>query len=246
MTEVNPRTEADAQIARALQVVVDAGNPDDTPRRDYTEDELDVLFFALGMALVQLRKVPGGKEARDRFYDRAERELGRRGRQDILDILDILDKLDAEAKIDRIGTVLDGLGVPRTAGSGEPVSYGHPYDVEERVHLLGAQRGLPRPRRESHRRVQRVVAVKESDLTEAERAYAHPTGTPGFFEVTRWEDSEAVKIVKRTFGDDVDLSDGTVGDAFVKAITLEMSRLDGLRSQLLALAASIRPPEVPG
>jgi len=237
VADVNPRTEADAQIARALQVVVDAGNPDDTPRRDYTEEELDTLFFALGMAMVQLRKVPGGKEARDRFYDRAERELGKRGRQDILD------KLDAEAKLDRIGKILDGLGIPRTAGSGEPVSFGRPYDVEARVRLLAEQRGLPRPRRDSHRRVQRVVSVKESELTEAERSHAHPTGTPGYFEVARWEDSEAVKIVKRTFGDNIDLSDGTIGDAFVRAITIEMKGLEGLRDQLLELAASIRPPE---
>lgn len=85
--EVDPRLEADAQIARALQIVVDA-NPDDLPRgREYTADELETLFFALGTAMVQLAKLPGGKEARERFYANATDALAQRGRQDIIDAL---------------------------------------------------------------------------------------------------------------------------------------------------------------
>ena len=80
--EVDPRTEADAQIARALQIVVDAGDEDDhgstVIRRDYTPDELDTLFFALTMASVQLLKTPGGREAHDRANERARAELHRR------------------------------------------------------------------------------------------------------------------------------------------------------------------------
>lgn len=99
MPEVNPRTEADAQIARSLQIVVDAGpeDPDKVwggvarPIRDYTLDELETLFFALGMAVVQLKKLPGGQEAYDRGVHNMRSELRRRGRSDLLD------KLDAEA-----------------------------------------------------------------------------------------------------------------------------------------------------
>jgi len=241
--EVDPRTEADAQVARALQVVVDAGDEHD--RRDYTPDELDTLFFALGMALVQLRKMPGGKEARDRFYERAEGVLTKRGRRDILE------KLDAEAKIDRIGAALDALGVPRMTGYGEPVSAGQPLDAEARVLRLGSERDqllaelnrLRLPARSNHRRVMRTVAVRKCDLTEAETAYAHPTGTADLWEVERWEDSDAVKLVRRAFGDDVDLSDGTFGDTMVKAIAVEMSNLDKARDQLLKLASTLRPRE---
>lgn len=82
--EVNPRIEADAQIARALQIVVDACDKDEKPARDYTPDELETLFFALGTAMIQLVKLPGGKEARERFYHNAEDILAKRGRTDIL------------------------------------------------------------------------------------------------------------------------------------------------------------------
>jgi hypothetical protein len=90
---LNPRTEADAQICRALQVVVDADETTPEPgetarlRRDYTLEELETLFFSLGMATVQLAKLPGGKEARDNFYRRAETVLLQRGRRDITDTL---------------------------------------------------------------------------------------------------------------------------------------------------------------
>lgn len=98
--EVNPRIEADAQIARALQIVCDAdctleclekdpgnGHRPDCQRRDYTPDELETLFFALGTAMTQLAKLPGGKEARERFYHNCMDQLLKRGRQDIIDDL---------------------------------------------------------------------------------------------------------------------------------------------------------------
>jgi len=90
--DFNPRSEADAQIARALQIVVDASRTvyegqDDFPSRDYTPDELETLFFALGMAMTQLAKVPGGKEARERFYHNCKDQLQKRGREDIIDSL---------------------------------------------------------------------------------------------------------------------------------------------------------------
>lgn len=85
---VDPRTEADAQVARAFRIVIDAGTdhesndaPLSKPRsepRGYTPDELDTLFFALTMAGVQLLKVPGGREAHDRANERARAELHRR------------------------------------------------------------------------------------------------------------------------------------------------------------------------
>ncbi len=99
-TEVDPRTEAEAQIARALQIVCDAdctldclqkdpgnGHRPDCKQREYTPDELETLFFALGTAMTQLAKMPGGKEARERFYHNAQDQLLKRGRQDILDDL---------------------------------------------------------------------------------------------------------------------------------------------------------------
>lgn len=96
--QVDPRLEADAQIARALQIVVDA-NEDDLPRgREYTPDELETLFFALGTAMVQLSKLPGGWEARERFYTNATDVLARRGRQDILDSLKKEHNRKVEAK----------------------------------------------------------------------------------------------------------------------------------------------------
>lgn len=78
--EFSPRVEADAQIARALQIVVDACDVNDQPNRDYTQDELETLFFALSMAIVQLAKVPGGKEAHDRTMTKAKDELARRAK----------------------------------------------------------------------------------------------------------------------------------------------------------------------
>lgn len=76
--EFDPRLEADALIARALQIVVDA-NPDDLPRgRDYTLEELDTLFFSLGMAMVQLAKLPNGQEAKAQHIENIKAELKRR------------------------------------------------------------------------------------------------------------------------------------------------------------------------
>jgi len=78
--DFDPRTEADAQIARALQIVCDADGADDgRGRRNYTDEELDTMFFALTAALVQLKKVPGGLVAHDRYYEKCRAELRRRG-----------------------------------------------------------------------------------------------------------------------------------------------------------------------
>lgn len=87
MVDVDPRIEADAQIARALQIVCDASDENDFPKREYTPDELETLFFTLGMAMTQLAKLPGGKEARERFYHNCKDQLLDRGRQDMLDDL---------------------------------------------------------------------------------------------------------------------------------------------------------------
>lgn len=88
---VNPRTEADAQIARALRIVCDADcvegcdqEPCPHERRDYTPEELGELFFALGMAMCQLTKLPGGPEAKDKHYAELKAELKRRGRDDLI------------------------------------------------------------------------------------------------------------------------------------------------------------------
>lgn len=96
--DVDPRIEADAQIARALQIVIDACDKEERPNRDYTPDELETLFFALGTAMIQLAKVPGGKEARERYYHNAQDILLKRGRQDILDNLANEEKRHVEAK----------------------------------------------------------------------------------------------------------------------------------------------------
>lgn len=241
--DVDPRTEADAQVARALQVVCDADGDDeeDKLRRDYTPEELDTLFFALSMAIVQLKKLPGGREAHDRAYRNAKNELSRRGRHDILARLDAEasgETEDAELAASYRGAsrALDELGVPAFAPEGEPVSAGQPLNVEARIRWL-VDRRLPA----RDRRVQRTVVVRQCDVTEAERAHAHPAGTPGMWEVIRWEDSEAVKIVKRTFGDDVDLSEGTVGHHFVETVELELTQLQQLGEKLVALAVQIHP-----
>lgn len=76
--DFDPRLEADAQIARALRIVVEACNGQEVPVRDYTPQELEDLFFALSMAMVQLAKVPGGHEAKERFYANAKTELLKR------------------------------------------------------------------------------------------------------------------------------------------------------------------------
>ena len=113
VSDVDPRSEAEAQIARALQIVCDAnctlgcliedpgnGHRPDCGSRDYTPDELETLFFTLGMAMVQLAKVPGGKEARDRFYTNAKDQLMVRGRQDLL--TDLKDEQDRKSKAKNI------------------------------------------------------------------------------------------------------------------------------------------------
>lgn len=141
--DVDPRTEADAHISRALQIVVDASGSDDhvnpCVRRDYTPDELEDLFFALGTAMIKLRKLPGGKEARDRFYARVA------------------------------------------------------LTVRER-----------RP---------------DAELN-----------------------AEAIQIVKRAFGDNVDLNEGTMGRKLVEVVTLELKDVEALQGKFLALAATIRQP----
>lgn len=90
---VDPRIEADAQIHMALTIVCAADcseGCDETPchhgTRYYTPAELEDLFFSLSMAMVQLTKVPGGAEAKDRFYNGAKMELIRRGRRDLVPV----------------------------------------------------------------------------------------------------------------------------------------------------------------
>jgi hypothetical protein len=46
---------------------------------------------------------------------------------------------------------------------------------------------------------------------------------------------EAVRIVKQTFGDTVDLSPGTSGSVMVKIIIMQMEELAALRAQLEAM-----------
>lgn len=148
---VDPRTEADAQVARAFGVVVDADEQDAErggaarPRRDYTPDDLDALFFSLSMALVQLAKLPGGREARDRSYDAARGELIRRGKRRMAD----------EVEFSR----------------------------------------------------------------------------------------EALDLVRRAFGDDVDLGPGTSARSLAKLVEAELAHLDTVRVDLLKLATAIRPPD---
>jgi hypothetical protein len=89
--KVDPRTEADAQIARALEIVVNASstiygkNVEQHVTREYTIEELEELFFVLGSAMVQLMKVPNGKEAKERHYANIKAELARRGRKDLIE-----------------------------------------------------------------------------------------------------------------------------------------------------------------
>jgi hypothetical protein len=98
VNEVDPRAEAEAQIARALQIVVDATDEETGPFRDYTPDELETLFFALGTAMISLAKIPGGKDARERYYANCVDQLIKRGRQDMLDSLEVEKERRAEAK----------------------------------------------------------------------------------------------------------------------------------------------------
>lgn len=145
--DVDPRLEAEAQIARALQIVIDASDPapdDPDSCRDYTPEELETLFFALGTAMVQLKKVPGGRDARDRFYEKAKGTLIKRGRHDL-------------------------------------------------------------------------VQASEQEPKE-----------------------EAAKIVRRAFGDSIDLSPGTAGHAMVRMVELELEDLDELRRKVMTLATSMR------
>lgn len=116
----DPRIEAEAQIARALQIVVDGyDGGDEETRRDYTPDEMETLFFALGTAMVQLAKIPGGKEARERYYANCVDQLAKRGRQDILDDLEVERERRAEAKrlvVQAFGDDVDFS--PGTSGAG--------------------------------------------------------------------------------------------------------------------------------
>lgn len=204
--DVDPRTEADAQISHAFNIVVEASDVEDDPdrvggMRAYTPDELESLFFSLGMAMVQLKKLPGGREARDRFYAKALGTLKVRGRPDILE------KIDASAELRRVDRALDDLGAPRVAPANAPVSAGQPLSVESRVRWLG------------------------SELRRAELA---SRDAPNEY------DEEAVEIVKRTFGGDVDLRPGTVGHHFVRTVALELKDLNALREKFIALAIEIR------
>lgn len=78
--EVDPFTEATGRVASVLEILLNA----DEPRRDLTADELRDVFFSLTTALVQLKKLPGGKEAHARVYEECRAELRRRGREGII------------------------------------------------------------------------------------------------------------------------------------------------------------------
>lgn len=80
--EIDPRTEADARIAQALQTVVDADSDEELrkARRDYTQFELEELFYCLAQAARLLRKLPDGEKAYDAALQTLESELARRGR----------------------------------------------------------------------------------------------------------------------------------------------------------------------
>lgn len=149
--ETNPRAEADGHLARAFQIVCDASDEDadsvTCTTRDYTPDELDKLFFSLTMASVQLAKVPGGAEAKDRCRARLKAELARRGEH----------RLSAEAELDR----------------------------------------------------------------------------------------DAVELVKRAFGDDVDFGKGTSGYHLAKVVEAEQGVMRELRVKLVALASVARSREDP-
>jgi hypothetical protein len=84
VADVDPRAEADGQIARAREVAMGACDADGSATRDYTPEELDVLFFSLMRAMTMLSKLPGGREARERMYLDLKAELVRRGRSDLL------------------------------------------------------------------------------------------------------------------------------------------------------------------
>ncbi len=51
--------------------------------------------------------------------------------------------------------------------------------------------------------------------------------------------AEAVAIVKRAWGDNVDFSKGTTGYAFAKVVEAELQNLEELRSKMIALAATL-------
>lgn len=150
---VDPRTEADAQVAHAFEIVVRRGPEDPSActdpdlahgPSDYTPGDLDKLFFSLSMALIQLAKLPGGREARDRSYAATRGELVRRGKHRMAD----------EAEFSR----------------------------------------------------------------------------------------EALDLVRRAFGDDVDLGPGTSARRLAKLVEAELAHLDAVRGDLLKLATAIRPP----
>ena len=126
------RREAEDLVSNALQVMIDADG------REYTRDELDKVVGSMTMALVQIKRIPGGVEAYERTYEKAREELRRRGREDMI------------------------------------------REVE--------------PHREA-----------------------------------------AIDLVKKTFGDDVDLRPGTAGHAFVRVIEAERADHDKLRSALSRL-----------
>jgi hypothetical protein len=89
----DPREEADAQMLRILQIMEGARDWHLNEARPYTTEELDTMLFSLNMALVQLKKVPGGREAMDRHFARCEDELRRRGREDLVQDADVDNKV---------------------------------------------------------------------------------------------------------------------------------------------------------
>jgi hypothetical protein len=213
----DPRAEADAQIARALQIVNDASESEDidgnveTARRDYNPAELETLFFALGCAMVQLKKLPGGKEARDRFYDNATESLRIRGRRDLLD------EVDAQAKLHRISDALDKLSVPRLLpGDDSTGAAEQELDTFDRVKWLADDY--------AH---YRAMAAKPDWFRRS---------TDGELR------EEAVKVIKRTYGDNVDLGPGTTGEALVCLTMVEMRDLEDKRERLLEFATALRKP----
>lgn len=73
------RAEFDSLVGRAFQIVVDT-IPEDTiaESRPYTAEELEELMFNLTLAAAKLKKLPGGREAAEHVYERAQAELNRR------------------------------------------------------------------------------------------------------------------------------------------------------------------------
>lgn len=210
MTVINPRAEADARIVHAANMVCNTCNEDWSAKRDYTPEELQDLYGVLSMALVQLAKLPGGKEAREHTYARTRKELERRGRHDILS------RFDAETGADRgesvelrhtiklVSEALDAAGVPAFS-PGDPDApwpLGEPIPLDARVRLL-------------------------SEARDRWRADKQPN------------DHRACGAVLRALGTDTDLSYGTVGYHLAKLVELGGTDGDALAGKLVNLAAEL-------